>query len=681
MIPQNVDLLEALVIHLATLYDQGEDCVDFDGEEVSNPEYDALVRELRNKRPDSRAFDKNSTSPSVYVPTGNLVVHNPPMTSIAKADGVHKEDIYKDWISQCCKTLGYEDPPKPFRFSQSLKHDGVATRIYYEKGKLVKAGLRPKNGVNGIDITANVQYVTGIPQSLPQPWTMAIAGELECLLSDFKLVQAERAAAGEDPRKNPRNHTYGSINQHKDPSKTKDGKLSFMAYAILNFDQAADFYKTEVERAKWCNQTLKIPYVRTSLHDFEDLAEMEAKVPDLPYEVDGVVLKVNNLEDQEQLGNSGDTPTGDPRGALAWKFAEEEATAETSQLVWRANRTGRVTPVVVFTKGVYLAGTIVSRATCSNYGWLTRAGIGAGTVVTVIKAGKIIPKVIKVISGKVDKIDYPKDCPSCNNALDIIDGHGINKELMCLNQLCPAKQIRGFVFYLTNIDAKGIGDSVMEQILESGKVHSRADLYTLSVDDLCACQFSEREALLVLATIHMVKPVKNNDKLLANITAARAKKKIVPGWQFFAALGISGAGKTYGKDLFEHFGNFDKIMNASVEELIEVEGIGKITAESIRNYFAAHKPEVLELLQHIELELPKTGGILDGVTFVLSGSFDDGKSHWEKRIQDAGGKCGSSVSAKTQYLVAGPGAGSKLERAKELEVKVIDVKELEKMLA
>jgi DNA ligase (NAD+) len=224
LIPTDTNLLEELVIHLATLYDQGEDCVDFDGNFVSDPEYDELVRALKTVKPDSEAFSKGKTSPSDYVPTGNLVKHNPPMTSISKADGSDKIKIYQSWLDNCCQELGYSSVDG--NFAQSFKRDGVAIRIYYEKGKLVRAGLRPQDGVNGIDVTANVRYVQGVPTKLPQPWTLAVTGELECLLEDFQKVQDERATAGEELRKNPRNHTYGTINQHKDPKKTKDGVLA-----------------------------------------------------------------------------------------------------------------------------------------------------------------------------------------------------------------------------------------------------------------------------------------------------------------------------------------------------------------------------------------------------------------------------------------------------------------------
>lgn len=678
LIPVDTDTLEDLVVQLATLYDQGDDCVDFDGNPVSDPDYDLLVKELKKRRPDSKAFADGTTSPSTYVPTGDLVIHNPPMTSIAKADGDDKLEIYQDWIKDCCVKLGYTYPPEQGKFVQSYKHDGVALRLYYEKGKLKKAGLRPRDGVKGIDVTANVLHVKGIPSELPLPLTLAIGGELECLLSDFEKVQKALADAGEELRKNPRNHTYGGINQQKDPTKTKIARISFMGYNITGFDDSAKYYTNEVERAKWVNKVLKVPFVQVRNHKFEDLKMMEDNVPNLDFEVDGIVLKVNDLEDQEQLGHHGDSPTGEPRGALAWKFAEEVKIGEVDHIEWNASRTGRVTPVAVFKTGIQLAGTTVLRATCSNAGWLRRMGIGADAKVKVIKAGKIIPKVIEVVSGKTSST-MPSDCPACQQKLQLVDGSDGNQDLMCQNVNCTAKQVRGIVFYLTNLDCKGLGESKVEQIIQHGKLKGLADLYRLTEKDLLDCGYSSREAQLALCAIHHVKPVKDDIKLAMNILAAKQDKKKYPAWQFFAALGIPRAGKTVGKLLVEKGYTFDQIRVLTKDELLACDGIGDTVATSVVSYFSANCAEIDDLLQYVEFEKPKTGK-LSGMTFVLTGGFPSGKTELEKRIQDQGGKCGSSVSKNTNYVVVGENAGSKEKKADELGITKLTLADLEKML-
>jgi DNA ligase (NAD+) len=667
--------LEKLIVHLATLYDNGLDCVDFSGQLVSDSEYDALVRKLHSINPSSVVFSKKTTSPSKFTPTGTLVVHNPPITSIAKADGDDKKEIYEKWIKDCCTELGYEYPPKSGRFAQSYKHDGVAIRVYYKDGILVSAGLRPRDGVNGIDVTANVAYVKGIPSKLPLPLTLAIGGELECLLSDFEKVQEKLKKAGEDLRKNPRNHTYGSINQQKDPSKTADGLISFVGYNITGFDDSDKYYKTEVERAKWVNKVLKVPFVQMRDHEFSDLAKMEAGVPNLDYEVDGVVLKVNNLEDFEQLGHHGDVNTGEPRGALAWKFQEEKKTAIVHCIEWNASRTGRIVPVAIFKDPINLAGTLVSRATCSNFGWLEKMQIGPDAVVEVIKAGKIIPKIVNVLKLGLP-VDCPQICPSCSSNTELSQNLD-NTDVICKNDTCPAKMVNKFVFYLSSLGAKGLGESKIEQMIS--KLSDLNSLYLLRENDLISCGFTERESLLALCTIHGVKPSSSNVVIRKELNTAFSVKKKYVGWQFFGALGIPRAGRTVGKLLFEHFGDFSNIRKASKEDLISIDGIGDVVADSIVEYFSNNKNELDLLMNHIEFEKAASGK-LSGKKFVLSGSFSEGKSYWEDQITKLGGTISSSVGSKTNYLIAGDGSGSKSEKAKSLGIPILNIAELKKLL-
>lgn len=685
-IPEDVAVLENLVVHLATLYDLDQECVDFDGNIVEDSEYDLLYRTLKDRKPDSEAFAKGVNSPSKVDPVGdNLVIHHPPMTSIAKADGdfTQKMDIYKNWLATVEKRLGHTPD-----IVQSFKHDGVAISIVYKNGKLHEAGMRPRNGVKGINVTANVQYVNGVPTELPLPISMTIRGELECLRDDFQKVQDALEEAGEDLRANPRNHTAGSINQQKDPKKTKDGRITFCGYNVVGFDDADKHYKTRREMAIWVNKTLGIPFVRVEPHKFNDLGVMEQISRDLPYETDGIVLQVDNLEDYEQLGHHGDDPVAEPHGALAWKFEEERVQAIVNHLEWNASRTGRVTPVAVFNNPVKLAGTMVRRATCSNLGWVSRMRIGQGTGVAVYKAGKIIPKIECVIFGGVSEVDHPNDCPTCKTPLVIetntvkMKGETIvNEDLVCKNLECAAKHVEGIAFYLKTMEAKGLGASKIERIVAGGKVKELPDIYTLTVQDLIEAELSPRESILAVATIQHVKPSKDDDKMSMDILAAKARKKKVQGWQVFAALGISGAGKTVGKALFDHLKTMEAIMDASVDDLMAIPGIGDTTAESIIAYFAKHKPMVQRLLEHVEPEGPKVGGKMEGKTFCLSGGFDKGKSYWEQLITEASGKVSGSVGKKTSYLVAGPGSGSKSTTAQSLNIPIITETELEAMFA
>lgn len=684
---QSVDDLEKLVIHAATEYELNGYVEDFDGTEITDPEYDALVRELRGQRPDSKAF--KGTSPSEAAAKGRLVKHNPPMTSIQKADGdeQEKQALFDRWLADCATRLGTTaDKLLKGNLSISYKRDGVSVRINYKDGKLVSAGLRPRDGVNGSDITRHVKYLKGVPQTLPLPLTLSLNGEIECWLPDFEAVNADQDAAGEDPYKNPRNYTAGCMGRD-DPEENKDARLRVTFHSITGFDDWHKHYSTEVERAKWANgkDGLSLQdddgkgfFVQTRIFKPEYIPAMEDYAKKLPYYTDGLVIKVNDLQDQEELGHIGDDKVKEPRGAIAWKYEEETAIAVVSSIEWNASRTGRVVPTAIFDTPFKLADTDNTRATCNNYGWMESQGLGPGAKVEVKKGGKIIPNIMRVID-PVQSTGAPTQCPSCGSTLHLHTSTSGNKDLLCKNAACPAKHVKSWIFYIQNLGGKGLGAAAMEKILNGGKVRNLAELYDLTVDDLVAMDFSERQATLALATIHMVPPVKDNDKLKAQVEKARTQKHRVPAWQFFAALGIPGAGKTAGKALVQHFKSFDKIRRASVDDLLEVDGIGDATAQAIHAWFS-QDGIVDSLLAHVELELPKTGK-LTGTNFVLTGAFDGGKETWQKRIEDEGGNVQSSVGSKTNYLVAGDKVGKgKTDKAAKLGVPVITVDDLEKML-
>lgn len=687
LIPEDNEALESLVKHLATQYEQGiEPCLDFDGEIVENPEYDLFLRTLKDRYPGSELFAVGRVSPSqADVIDEDAISHNPPMTSIDKADGTLDEKIarYKNWKSDIEKRLG-----RPSAVVQSYKHDGVACRIYYVNGKLVKAGLRPNRGAKGTNVTIPIQHVKGIPSELPLPLTLAMGGELECRYDDFAKVQIALEAAGEDLRKNTRNHTAGAMSAGRlDPKEVGKGHISFTGYNIVGFDDADKYYKTKQEMAIWVNKTLNIPFIRVEPHNFDDLATMESNVKSLQYEVDGVVIEVDDREDFEQLGHTGDDTTKEPRGALAWKFEEERAEAVVNHIEWNASRTGKVPPVAVFVKPVLLAGTMVQRATCSNLGWLRRMKIGEGSTVKVYKAGKIIPKIECVIANEVSDTDHPTECPTCKTTLVVetntvkVKGETINnQDLICRNPECAAKHVEGIAFYLKTMEAKGLGVSKVERVVATGKVKQLPDIYDLTVKDLIDADFSAREAMLAIATIHHVKPSKDDTKLSMAILTAKGEKKKVQGWQFFAALGISGAGKTIGKILFDHYKTMPAILTATHNELVQIPGIGDTTAQSIVWHLNRYGVMIGKLLEHVEPEGPKVGGKLEGLTFCLSGSFTEGKLALEKAIGEQGGKCASSVSKRTNYVVVGTDAGIKAKKADEYGITKLTPEELKKML-
>ncbi len=692
---ETADDLERIIAHLDTLYEQGLDCVHPDTHIiVTDGEYDGFRRQLKELRPDSKLFATATASQLVGV--SNKIVHDPPMTSIEKAsheDVANQEEQLFKWLGKAAETATakvlngpqleaegktYKGQPVTYPkgyFYAAYKLDGVAIAIYYEKGKLARAGLRPRDGINGEDVTEQVKYVAGVPTTLPQKVTCSVRGELICKLSDFEKVQKSLADSGEKLRANPRNHTAGGIRQFKNPKKTKKMMISFIAYGIEALDHPP--YKTEIERYLWCQNELGIPYIETKPFKFEDLAKMEDEIPNLDIEVDGVIIGVNNLEDQEQLGRHGDPRTGNPKGKIAWKFREEEATPTIQAIEWQTGRTGKLTSVAVFDP-VRLAGTNVSRATLHNAGFMDRNQITVGSKISVRKAGKIIPKVTGVLSGE-GKPDFPEKCPSCDHETKLVTGGSDDMlELVCENADCPAQNISGLCHYLANFGVLGLGESRVSQLVEGGAVTIAADFYELDVERAMACGLTQRQSTLAVAAIQMIpNPDKRtNEELEEAIETAMRSKKTIPLWKLFASFGIGSAGKSAGKALAAHFGSFKKIRAASTEELESVDDVGQITAKAIHDYLHEHSAEIDTLLEYVEPELPKSGGSLDGKTFCFSGGFPEGKKYWESEVEQHGGKCTSSVSKKTDYLVAGPGSGSKSEKAEKLEIPIITTDEL-----
>lgn len=703
-----VAYLEWVIKSLDTQWDKGISPIHPDtGIVVSDGEYDALRLELKTLAPNSTIFDTVTASEledeestdEVEIGT-KKVKHHPPMTSIEKAShqnrDIQEQMLYK-WMDDAVDedteasswqfiagVLDGEDLSYPSGFFyQQYKLDGVSLALYYEKGKLVSAGLRPRNGILGEDVTEQVAYVPSIPQRLKLPVTCSIRGELICTLSDFEKVQAFLEENGEKKRANPRNHAAGGIRKFKNPEEVKDMRLSFIGHSIEGL--AKPPYKTEIERAIWANKELGVPFVQTREFHFEDLQKMEDNVPNLNYRVDGVVIGVNEFEVQEQLGRHGDKPTGNPRGKIAWKFAEERAGVSVKSIEWNTNRTGSIRPVAIF-DAVRLADTDVGRATLHNYGFMKRGKIGIGTTIQIMKAGSIIPKVVGVLKGQISgEPPYPKQCPSCGRNTKVVEGGMKDGErswdLFCENDDCPAKNVSVFCHFLKTIGVLGLAESKVEVLLESGKVQNFADLFKLSVEDAILAGMTSRQAMLAVADIHMVANSNKyeDDQLFKKIIAAKQTRKKISMANLFASFGIKSAGNSAGAAFAEAFRDFDKLRNASLDELVAVEGVGQKTAELVKDYLDQHKDDIDDLLKFVDVELPKTGKFT-GMSFCFSGGFDEGKTHWEKIATDLGAKCPSSVSKTTNYLVAGEGSGSKSDKAKKYGVQIIDIDAFKKML-
>lgn len=726
-----IGILEAAITVLDTAYEVADPCILPDdigkalgtvanatwkfksGSIVPNLVYDAMRLELKALCPDSYIF--STPTASELVSTEKKIKHDPPLTSIAKLcheNRSEQEQMLFKWLYECLeaapddvkhgkmydldeKTI--EDPetkvkthhgkrtyngkvvlyPRDY-FYQQFKLDGAALALYYKSGTLIAAGTRPRNGVDGEDVTEQVKYVQRIPQQLPIPFSGTVRGELICLKSDFEKVQKARAASGEELRKNPRNHAAGGIRNFKDPSKVKDQLLTFIAYEVITDNPP---FRTEIEKSKFASKELGFSFVRTVPFNFYDLEKMETIASTLDYEVDGVVLGVNSIDNREQMGRIGDANVGDPQGKRAWKFAEEKAIPKIKAIEWNPGRTGTIVPVSIF-DGVQLAGTTVCRATLHNLGFMIRNQISVGTEVVVIKSGKIIPKVIGVHANPLPPT-YPDTCPSCghNTIVEHTPATGSAEEmfrLVCPNAACPAKLMNSLEHYLATFGVLGLGESRIAALVKGGKVKTPVDFYKLSVKDAIDCGLSERQALLAIASIHMIaKPDKYEDEdLYKAIKKAQSVKKVIPLWQLFASFGIESAGKQAGKLLVDHFGSFDAIRSASANDMV-IHNIGEKTADVIYDFLSKNKKMIDELMSFVEPELPKVGP-LTGRKYVLTGGFPGGKKEIEKKIEALGGKTSGSVSKTTDFVVEGTDAGEKAIVAKKLGIPIITLEVLEK---
>lgn len=655
--------------------------------------YDALRKELKSLRPNSFIF--SNTHASTKVIKSKKIKHNPPMVSIAKACNEDKDkqesQLFK-WIDECIKESS--DKIKKSRyfsidgkkyngqlvrypegyFAQSYKLDGVAIALYYVDGYLVSAGTRPRDGINGEDVTEQAQYVNGIPKKLNEDITCSIRGEIICLKKDFEEVQKELIKNGEEPRKNERSHANG-IKQMNDPSKVKDMKLTFIAHGLEGMPNPP--FKTVIEKAKYASKNLGIRYVRVEEFNFYDLKKMEDIAGTLDYRTDGVVIEVNDIEEQEQLGRIGDSLIGDPKGKIAWKFSEEKASAIIKDIEWATGRTSVIKPVATFDP-VVLADTNVSRATLHNIGMIFRKGIGIGTRIFIIKSGNIIPKVVGVDEKtKVKKPAYPDKCPSCGaqTKLEHTPAYGRQPdmyELYCTNDIdCPSQIGNKLEHFIKSIGVLGLGKSIISSLIQGKKVREFSDFYKINQKDVMDCGLAERESLLVIASIQMIdKPEKmDSEDLINQIEKSKKNKKIISLPKLFSALGIEAAGKSAGKAICDQFnGDFDRIRNANIDELKSVPNVGDKTSENIYSFFRDNKSVIDELLKYIDIEKVKTGP-LTGKTFVFTGGFDGGKSLWEGKVEALGGKIVKSVSKEVNYVVEGTDAGSKIEKAKALAKK------------
>ncbi len=634
-----------------------------DDPQITDAEFDALLRELvdlEERHPELRTSD-SPTQRVGAAPSEKFAPyeHHSPMLSLGNAFNADELRAFDERVRKLAN--------EKVAYVVELKIDGLATSLRYRNGTLERGGTRGDGRV-GEDVTANLKTIGSIPLRLhgKAPEEIEARGEVYLRKSDFEALNRKREREGLPIFANPRNAASGGVRQ-LDPKLTKERKLSFFAYSIGALRQ--DDKGRKPVHTQWdALQLLKdLGFaVNPNVHRFESIDEVisyceqwEEKRDDLDYEIDGVVIKVDNLATQERLGVAG----RDPRWAIAYKFKAREARTKLLDIVITVGRTGTLNPNAVLAP-VKIGGVTVQNATLHNAEYIASNDIRVGDTVLVVRAGDVIPRVVGPVlserKGNPPKFVMPDTCPVCGSDVDHPEGEAMSR---CTNAACPAQVFERVRHFSSRgaMDIEGIGDVMAQQLTELGLVHNIADIYDLDEKKLATVPRTGEKTI---------------SNLLRNIETSK-KRGLA---RLLTGLGIRFVGTQTAQILADDFGTIDAIEQASVNELKQSEGIGPEVASSVHLFFQQHaNREMIERLRKagVVMSAPKrakaANGKLAGKTFVLTGTLPNmTRDEASALIVEAGGKVTGSVSKKTDYVVAGTEAGSKLTKAEQLGIAIID---------
>jgi DNA ligase (NAD+) len=640
-----------------------------DRPEISDAEYDALVERLRALEEEHPEF-QTPDSPTLRVggrPAEGFeeYVHRRPMLSLDNSYNI--EDLRA--FDERCRKLA---DGRAFEYVAELKIDGLSLSVHYEAGVLAR-GVTRGDGRVGEDVTANVRTIRSIPLRLKadEGGEAEVRGEAYLSRKAFASLNAEREEADEAKFANPRNAAAGTIRQ-LDPKVVARRRLDLFAYDVLRGERKP--FATHWEALEWLEAAgFTVNPHRAKCSSIDEVIafcnEMEAKRDNLEYEIDGVVVKVDSTALQDEFGAT----TKSPRWAIAYKYPARQATTQVEEIVVQVGRTGALTPVANLTP-VQLAGTVVARATLHNEDEIKRLGVKVGDWVNIEKSGEIIPKVLSVVesrrTGAERPFRFPKKCPVCGGVVSRPEGEVVSR---CVAADCPA-QLKGRLLHYASRRAmriEGLGDALAEQFVQKKMVRDVADLYALKLEDVAAL---ERMA------------EKSASNLLAQIEASKSRD--LP--QLVYGLGIRHVGERMAALLARHFRSLERLAAASVEEVDDIHEIGLTVAESVRDWFGDEgNKQLCERLRSFGVRTEIAGGAVGaeadeafaGKQFVLTGRLETlTRDEARALIEARGGRVTSTVSKKTDYVVAGEEAGSKLEKAQALKLNVIDEEKLKEML-
>jgi DNA ligase (NAD+) len=656
-----IQLVEEMIEHDKRYYDQAKPA-------VTDQEYDRKMRQLiAYEQAHPADIDPNSPSQRVAESPTEGFMQRPHLVPMYSLANTYSEEEIGDFVKRVHKLLEKTE----VAFCCELKMDGTAISLRYEQGRLVHA-LTRGNGKVGDDVTANIKTIPSIPLKLSgnPPEVVEVRGELYLSLATFRALNAAREEEGLEPFANPRNAAAGSL-KLLDSREVAKRKLNIVTYGIA---EGQSLVKTQHEvhelLKKWGLPTA-LPRHLTLAQDVAGILTFAEKIQEerrgLPFEIDGIVIKVDDLKAQAVLGHTGKIP----RFAVAYKFAPEQAYTQIEEITVQVGRTGILTPVAEL-KPVFLAGSTISRATLHNQDEIKRKDIRVGDWVLIEKGGDVIPKVVEVDLKKRPKDSapwsMPHRCPICNaGVIHLKDEVAVR----CPNSRCAGQQIRRLIYFASKyaMDIEHMGERVVEQLFEKGLVTRISDIYLLDEKKLSRLEgFKEKSIRNLLDSIDASK----------KCTLAR----------FLMGLGIKYVGTETAELLAEHVKDLDDLLHTSAEELTEIEGIGEKTAIAIAEFFKEpqNREEIQLLLKHgvqpqRSAKKKIAGHRFDGKVFVLTGAL----SHFSRDeatalIKERGGKVSGSVSKKTDWVLVGEDPGSKYEKAKELNIKILSEEEFRKMV-
>ena len=632
----------------------------------STKEYEALLQELQNLE-ESFPTLKIAHSPTtelqiLEVKKFPTVMHHPPMLSL---NNRYSWEEVQDWQNKIVRDLQKEEDHIELEYCCELKIDGLAVTVIYEKGCLVKAATRG-DGTQGDDITANLKTIPELPLQLKEPIDLQVRGEVYLAHEQFQKLNQAMQKQGLPPFKNPRNAASGSL-RLQDAAEVSHRKLSLFLYAVV--DSSLPAIQTHSQHLETLLQLgLPINPIFTTCQNLDDAdqfcSKWEHERHGLPYDIDGIVIKLNHYRHHEMLGSSAKSP----HWAIAYKFKAEQVLSQLLDIEIGVGRTGVLTPVAIL-KPIILNQTKVARATLHNYTQIEKFDLHIGDTVILEKGGEIIPKIVDVRLEKrpsdAQKIYPPASCPSCESLAVLV---GV--EWRCLNSECRTKKIEQVLHFVSRkaMDIDHVGEALIKQLFETNLIHDSADLYSLGVEQLLQLE-------------------KIADTSANNVVNAIQSSKSRPLHALIFALGIPSIGEKTAYILAQNFLSLDKLQDVEQEELCNLENIEQKTAQEIRRFFQNQTNQQLiqKLKNHglnpqVEVIETKTIERVTGKTFVLTGALTEPRHVWQQRLEQHRAKVTNTVSKKTDYVIVGENAGSKQAKAEKLGIPTLTEETISKWL-